>query len=433
MNSRRHFVKTVAAAGVLGAMGSSVSGSSATLAPAPSDGHADRRYWITVLQKLAQPILGRLSRRELKQSMPVETSGKAADRQKYTHLEAFGRLLAGIAPWLEARDVAEAEAQAQRQFIGLAQAALDAATDPPSPDYMNFRTGGQPLVDAAFLAQGILRAPQVLWASLEPRVRQQVIDALKLTRAIQPGNSNWVMFAATVEAALLEMGEATIEARLENYVRRMLGWYLGDGVYGDGELFHFDYYNSFVIHPMLVDVLSVLRRKDARFESAYSVVVRRARRYAEIQERLIAPEGTFPAVGRSIAYRFGAFHALAQTAWRRELPEGVKPAQVRGALTAVMRRMIEAPGTFDENGWLRIGFCGHQPALGEGYISTGSLYLCSVGLLPLGLSPTDAFWNDPPARWTAQRIWTGEPLPADHAMSDDAKAVEIPTLKRQSG
>ena len=33
-------------------------------------------------------------------------------------------------------------------------------------------------------------------------------------------------------------------------------------------------------------------------------------RYAAVQERLIAPDGTFPALGRSIAYRCGAFHLL---------------------------------------------------------------------------------------------------------------------------
>src|SRR5262249_22142806 len=159
----------------------------------------------------------------------------------------------------------------------------------------------------------------------------------------------------------------------------------GDGAYGDGEFFHFDYYNSFVIHPMLIDVLAVLREKDRQFERIYATELQRARRYAEIQERLIAPDGAFPSIGRSTSYRFGAFHALAQIAFMHELPEHVKPAQVRCAMTAVIRKMIEAPGTFDNRGWLRIGFCGHQQSLAESYISTGSLYLCSVAFLPLGL------------------------------------------------
>jgi hypothetical protein len=185
-----------------------------------------------------------------------------------------------------------------------------------------------------------------------------------------------------------------------------------------------------VIHPTLVDVFRVLRRRDTRFESAYLAVLRRSRRYAEIEERMIAPDGTFPAVGRSITYRCGAFQTLGQMALLHELPERVRPAQVRCALTAVIRRTLEAPDTFDSNGWLQVGLCGHQLPLGETYISTGSLYLCSVGLLPLGLPGTDPFWSDPPARWTAQRIWSGEELPADRSLRDD-RQVEVPTLKRE--
>ena len=147
--------------------------------------------------------------------------------------------------------------------------------------------------------------------------------------------------------------------------------------------------------------------------------MQRARRYAEIQERLIAPDGTFPSLGRSTTYRFGALQTLAQVTLLGQLPENVKPAQVRDAMTAVIRRMNEAPGTFDDDGWLRIGFYGHQPSLAEDYISTGSLYLCAVALLPLGLSPVDPFWNTAATRWTAQRIWSGDTsLVPDHAISD---------------
>jgi hypothetical protein len=58
----------------------------------------------------------------------------------------------------------------------------------------------------------------------------------------------------------------------------------------------------------------------------------------------------------------------------------------------------------------------HQPGIGESYISTGSLYLCSVALLPLGLPPDDPFWASPPQPWTSARAWSGEPFPIDHAL-----------------
>ena len=417
MQRRREFLKTI-----LIGVASSVSSRATLLAERSATIAAnagDRSYWLAVAQKIALPVLVSLSRRELKKTMPVEAKNPA-DRGKYTHLEAFGRLLAGIAPWLAARGLDRSEIRMQQNFLQLAQASLDAATDPSSPDFMNFHDGSQPLVDTAFLAQGILRARSVLWEALDTRIRRQIIEAMKSSRAIAtPTSNNWVMFSAMVEAVLHTMGERTIEDRFEGCVRRMLGWYKGDGVYGDGEFFHFDYYNSFVIHPMLLDVLSVLKQKDRHFELVYATQLQRARRYAEIQERLIAPDGTFPSMGRSTTYRFGALQTLAQVVLLGQLPESVKPAQVRGAMTAVIRRMSEAPGTFDDGGWLRIGFYGHQPSLAEVYISTGSLYLCAVALLPLGLGPRDPFWTARATRWTSQRIWSGDTsLVPDHAISD---------------
>ena len=427
MKTRREFFKSAAALGVLGASGLPLRTMAETPAAISTSGD-DREYWVSVAEKIARPVLENLARHELKKRMPVEGQ-PGAKRAPYTHLEAFGRLLCGLAPWLALEKLTEAELKLQQEFLRLAQVSLDAATDPQSPDFLNF-ADGQALVDSAFLAQGILRAPKVLWQPLGPRVKKQVVAALKSSRKIAtPTTNNWVMFAATVEAALLELGEPTLPERLEDCMRKMLGWYCGDGAYGDGEFFHFDYYNSFVIQPMLVDVLQTLTKHDARFSGALGIVLQRAQRFAEIQERLIAPDGTFPSLGRSTTYRFGAFQTLAQISLMRKLPGKIKPAQVRGALTAVIRKMIEAPGTFDADGWLQIGFCGHQPAPGEGYISTGSLYLCAAGLLPLGLPPADEFWSAPAAKWTSQKLWSGENLPADHAFKD-VRQVDVPALRR---
>jgi hypothetical protein len=429
MNNRRTFLKRLTTASSLGVLGLGAAHGEVTTPAASASkvnsGSEDRAEWLGVLERVAMPVLQHLARRELRQRMPVETNGNVAERRSSTHLEAFARTLVGIAPWLEVRDLTGEELQLQKKIVAFMPTCMDAATNPASPDCLNFNQGGQPLVDTAFLAQAILRAPKILWSSLAQPLRQQLITALKSSRVIKPPNNNWLLFAALVETALLEVGEPALEERLEENLRRLLAWYVGDGVYGDGARFHFDYYNSFVIHPALVDILNVLRRRDKKFEPVYQVVLTRARRYAEIQERLIAPDGSFPAVGRSLVYRIGAFQALGQVALLGQLPGAIKPAQVRCALTAVLRRMMTAPKTYDAQGWLRVGFCGHQPALGEPYISTGSLYLCTVGLLPLGLAPQNPFWSEPAAPWTAQRVWAGESLPADHALSDK-ETVEVP-------
>lgn len=376
--------------------------------PTSQAGAGDRGAWIARMRQIADPVLSNLARGTLRARMPIEQAA-GADRASVTHLEAFGRLLAGIAPFVETGE--------DPTLADLVRASISRGVDPASPDLFNFTRNSQPLVDAAFLAQGLLRARRTIVDTLDARTKAQLVAALLSTRAITPGYNNWLLFTAMVEAGLAALGANPDLVRVDYALRQHDAWYKGDGAYGDGPAFHWDYYNSFVIQPMLVDVLDAFREGPAAWKALATRVDERAKRYAAIQERMIGPDGTFPPVGRSLAYRCGAFHLLAQSALRRALPDSVSPAQVRGALTAVIRRTLDAPGTFDDNGWLRIGFCGHQPGIGENYISTGSLYLCALAFLPLGLPASDPFWSAPAEPWTQQRAWSGQAFPIDHAIA----------------
>jgi hypothetical protein len=418
MNTRRDFVKLAAAAGLLRATSRAAAAPVAGTAngAAGGEGAADRAAWVRFATRLADPLLGALAAKQLRARMPVESHPVSKDRPQYTYLEGLGRLLAGLAPWLELDADDTAEGRERGRLAALARTAIDAGTDPASPDFLNFSRGAQPLVDAAFLAQAMLRAPVELWAKLAPRVQQNVIAALVSSRPIRPGENNWKLFATTVEVFLHRAGAKRDDARLFAGIDKHREWYVGDGFYGDGPEFHWDYYNSFVIQPMLLEALEVVGDEKPELKAFRTKARERLGRWAAIQERLVAPDGAYPAVGRSIAYRCGAFQGLALAAWRHLLPKEVAPAQARVALTRVIRRTLEAPGTFDANGWLTIGLAGHQPGLGETYISTGSTYLCSVALLPLGLPPADAFWSAPAAKTTWEKVWSGENLPADHAI-----------------
>lgn len=417
MTTRRTFVKLSASAGLTGAMlGSVPAGNAAARSAISGTGAEDRAYWAQVATRLASPLLGALAARQLRAKMPVESHPSSKDRPQYTYLEGLGRLLAGLAPWLERAADGSAEDAERNRMAGLARAAIDAGTDPASPDFLNFSKGRQPLVDAAFLAQAMLRAPRELWGKLDRRVQAQVVAAMISSRPIPAGENNWKLFATTVEVFLHRAGAPRDEARMLEGIRLHREWYVGDGMYGDGPEFHWDYYNSFVIQPMFVEALDVLAPEATEWRELRAKAVERLTRYAAIQERLIAPDGTYPVIGRSIAYRAGAFQGLALASLRGILPKAVALSQARRALTAVIRRTMEAPGTFDAGGWLRIGVGGHQPGLGEAYISTGSLYLCSTALLPLGLAPNDAFWSEAPVRTTWEKVWAGEDLPADKAI-----------------
>jgi hypothetical protein len=219
-----------------------------------------------------------------------------------------------------------------------------------------------------------------------------------------------------IEAFLASTGSEWKPEPIDVALRAHEEWYKGDGAYGDGSEFHWDYYNSYVIQPFLLEVLELLAPVTNQWNHHREPILQRARRYAAVQERLIAPDGSYPPLGRSISYRCGAFHHLATIAWKGELPEELAPAQVRGALSAVIARTLGAEGTFDEAGWLRVGRAGHQPMLAESYISTGSLYLCTLAFLPLGLKPSNPFWSAAPEPWGASKIWIGVDTKADHAI-----------------
>lgn len=374
-----------------------------------------RKEWLSAMLKIVDPVLNALEAGRLKESLPLSFH---AGRAAFAPLEAFGRSMLGLAPWLEADSSAleEEERRLQSSYREKALRCIAMATDPDSPDFLNFCEGSQPLVDAAFLAHALVRAPRALAAALSDKARHDLIEALESSRRIVPFNCNWIFFSAMVEAGLHVLGEPCDMTRVLYALRTFQGWYQGDGVYGDGPSFHWDYYNSFVIQPMYVDLVDLFYEENAEIAAMRPAVLARASRYASELERMIGPEGSYPVIGRSICYRFGVFQMLSQAALQHRLEAGLSYAGVRCGLTAVIRRVMSAPDMFDEKGWLLPGVYGCQPELAEEYINIGSLYLCSAVFLPLGLSAKDAFWSGKEEDWSGRRVWSGGHIGIDHAM-----------------
>lgn len=357
---------------------------------------ATRRFWLETLWKIVDPILVPLAEGRLRAVMPVEAAPGVTDRADCTHLEAFGRSMLGLSAWLDCPGLCGEEEEKRLYYGNLARKALKNAVTDGSPDRMNFSKGMQPLVDAAFLAQAILRAPHALWEALDAGTKDAVLDRMREARAILPARSNWLLFGAMTEALLHHARVSDFDRmRIDYALFAHEKWYKGDGWYGDGEAFHFDYYNSFVIQPMLLELLDEVAEENEHWKALVPAVRTRIRRYATHLEHLISPEGTYPLIGRSLCYRFGVFHAPALMALRGDLEPGISPAGLRCALTAVLARTLAFPTMFDGNGYLRIGVLGAQSAMGESYISTGSLYLCTAMFAPLGLPETAPFWAYP--------------------------------------
>jgi hypothetical protein len=417
---RRDFVGTLMAGGALGGLPPSAGAATLPASNAAQPAGSDRAWMAGLMQKMAEPVLSLMARGQLKKSFPLELSPTWDGRDtQVAYMECFGRLIAGLAPWLALPDDGTPESRTRARLRELALQSYVHSVDPGSPDYLAWRGHGQALVDSAYFTNALMRAPKALWEPLDATTKRRIVAEIKGLRRIEPPYINWMLFAAMNEAWLLSIGEEADPMRTNVAIRKANEWYVGDGWIKDGETFHFDYYNAFVMQPMLLEILEVLEQHKAPFwngkpEQLHAQALRRMQRYSEHLERFISPQGSYPPIGRSLTYRTAAFQPLALLAWRKQLPASLPEGQVRAALMAAHRAVWSAPSNFTPDGFLTIGFVGHQPTLGDWYSNNGSMYIASEGLLALGLPENDSFWTSPAQDWTQKKAFGGQPFKKDY-------------------
>ena len=379
----------------------------------------DRQVWADLCYKISQPVLENMSKGNFQKDFPLELSPTWDGRDtKVAYLETFARLMAGISPWLALPDDGTPEGKQRKQLHEWAIQAYKNAVDPNSPDKITWLTNtSQPLCDASYLVESFMRAPEATWGQLDEVTKKRYIEGLKSLRTIRPAYNNWLLFRAMVEVFFMSIGEDVDEYALSVGLQKMSEWYLSDGWYSDGPEYAMDYYNSYVMHPMMVEVVEMCKKHKFSTPISLDLAVKRMNRFNTILERFISPEGAYPAVGRSVIYRMGAFQTLAMSAWKYGLPKDLTNGTVRSALTCVMKRMFAVDGNFDDKGYLRLGFAGHQPNLANYYSNNGSLYMTSLVFMPLGLPADHPFWTAPAEPWTSQKAWSGQEFPEDYHTS----------------
>lgn len=391
---------------------------------------ADRAYWTDLAYRIAHPVLSNMSQGKLHENMLVEVSPNWDGRSKgVTYMETFGRLMAGIAPWLSLPDDDTAEGAKRKELREMALKSYANAVDPASPDYLLWRGHGQALVDAAYVAESFLRAYDTLWTPLDDTTKKRYFEEFSQLRRVDPPYTNWVLFSSTIESFLAKAGAEYDKYRINSAIRKVEEWYTGDGWYADGPSFAFDYYSSYVFHPMYLETLSAMKDSGTHtrihYPKYYDRALKRTQKFSIVLERLISPEGTFPVFGRSIPYRMATMQPLALMAWYEKLPAGLTNGQVRNALTSVMRKMFDGKENFNEAGFLTIGFTGRQPNIADWYTNNGSLYMTSLAFLPLGLPASHPFWTDAALPTTNQKAWGGSPFPKDHHWDDGIKIEDL--------
>jgi hypothetical protein len=416
---RRSFLRAVAAGSAMGGL----AGAASPAIAATQQTTNDRAYMAGLLQKMAEPVLSNMAGGTLQKRFPLEVSPTWDGRDKrVSYLECFGRLIAGVAPWLALPDDGSAEGRTRKRLQQLALQSYANSVDPKNPDYLMWNGPGQTLVDSAYFTNALMRAPKALWEPLDNTTKQRIIAEIKSLRRIDPPYINWLLFAAMNEAWLLSIGEQYDPMRMNVAIRKINEWYVGDGWIKDGDSFHFDYYGAFVMHPMLTEILEIAEREKAPFWNGnpaelHAQALKRMQRYAEHLERFVSPEGTYPPIGRSLTYRTAAFQPLALLAWRKQLPASLPEGQIRAAMTAVHKAVWTEPSNFTKDGYLTIGFAGHQPELGDWYSNNGSMYIASASFLPLGLPENDSYWTAPAQDWTQKKAFASHRFPKDYPVN----------------
>ena len=409
----------------------------------------DREVWVDIMYQMAEPVMKNMAEGKLQQVMDTANGNKNLELsptwdnrdKKVAYMEAFGRLLAGLAPWLNLPDDDTAESAKRKQLREWTRKAIINAVDPNSPDRLGWENGGQTLVDGAYVVEGLFRGYDSLWVPLPQETKNLYIKELKGLRRYDPPYTNWLLFIAMEESFLMYVGADYDAYRIKMALAKIEEWYIGDGIYSDGPSFAFDYYNSYVIQPMYLECLEMISARQPN--NSYLVfsktndklrgaknrlqeVRKRMQKWSVILERFISPEGTFPVVGRSIPYRMATLQPLALLAWRKQLPKELHEGQVRSAITAVANRMFYGQPTnpakntpalsknYNAGGFLTIGFVGPHPNVADWYTNNGSLYMTSLAFMALGLPETDSFWTSPAEKWTSKKAWEGDDFPKDH-------------------
>ena len=125
-----------------------------------ADGAQDRAMWVDRMLKIVAPVVTNLEAGTLRANIPRREGNMTSP---FTELEAFGRVMTGFAPWFELPDDDTPEGRLRAAWRPRLLKAIGNAVDPQSPDFLVFAANDpvrrrQPLVDAAFFAQGLLRS-----------------------------------------------------------------------------------------------------------------------------------------------------------------------------------------------------------------------------------------------------------------------------------
>jgi hypothetical protein len=307
-------------------------------------------------------------------------------------IESFARIASAWGSWLR-NPANPATLKFQDDEINLEtllrQALLD-GTDPSNPyTYWGDITHlDQRIVESADIAVAIWMSRERVFDKMTAAEQTQIIAWLAQVDGKGTYTDNWILFTAMAQAVRLHLGFPSPEDDLDNRLTQIGEFYRGDGWYVDGPTDEFELYNAWMFgwHYFLWTWIDGDRRPDHRQQ-----VLERGRSFIDGFLHFFGANGSYPAWGRSIVYRFAALAPFAVGHFLKIAPDD--PGLLRRVSSGCIRYFYDR-GLFDpDDHFVRQGYHGDFPPAGEAYISPGSPYWCCHGLFALTFDKDDPFWT----------------------------------------
>ena len=307
-------------------------------------------------------------------------------------LESFARMASAWGAWLRnpANPAGLSYQGREMNIETLLRQALVEGTNPKNPHTywgdMDHRS--QHIVEAADVAVTVWLSRERVFAKMTEAERAQVMAWLAQVDGKQTYFDNWILFPAIALMVRLKLGYPASESDLDARLEQMAAFYRGDGWYVDGAGDEYELYNAWMFgwHYLLWAWIDGDRRPDHRRR-----VLERARSFLAGFQHFFGANGSYPAWGRSVVYRFSAVAAFATGHLLNIAPPN--PGLLRRLSSGCIRYFYEH-GLLDlDDHYIRQGFHGDFPPAGESYISPGSPYWACHGLFALTFDRDDPFWT----------------------------------------
>ena len=306
-------------------------------------------------------------------------------------IESFARIASAWGAWLHnPSNPATIDYEDSKIDIEalLHQALLD-GTDPSKLhtywgdiDHMDQR-----IVESADIAVTLWLSRERVFNKMSASEQAQVIAWLAQVDGKGTYTDNWILFTAMAQAVRHHLGFPAPLDDLDQRLMQIGEFYRGDGWYVDGPSDEFELYNAWMFgwHYLLWTWIDGERRPDHRQQ-----VLGRAQSFISGFQYFFGSNGSYPAWGRSIVYRFAALAPFALGHFLGIAPQD--PGLLRRISSGCIRYFYDH-GMFDPENFICQGFHGDFPPAGEAYISPGSPYWCCHGLFALALDQDDPFWT----------------------------------------